>query len=183
MLYLSAALRFSLCWILLIERQLVYRLPCPIGRQSSAEIGQQGRLLINPTRASIHQQVLLYYCYNRCQEYESTRLDSEQYSKSNNKCHPIIFKDHDCVQGIWRKKTEELPTVVPRRWMSAGLSWRTEIIFLSRTEVYQQKSDMDDYPVCWERNILSATRTVFQPSTLLLIYTNIYQIIALVRVR
>lgn len=41
---------------------------------------------------------------------------------------------------------------------------------------------MDDYPVCWEWNILSATRTVFQPSTLLLIYTNIYQI-ALVRVR
>lgn len=100
MLYLSPALRFSPCWILLIEGQLVYRLPCSIGRQSSAEIGQRGSLLINPTCASIHQQVLLYYCYNWCQEYESTRLDSEQYSKSNNTCHPIIFKDHDCVQGI-----------------------------------------------------------------------------------
>lgn len=84
MLCLSLALRFSQSWILLIEGQLVYRLRCPVGRQNTAMIGQQGRLLINPTPAPIYQQVLLYYCYYWCQEYERTRLDAEQNCKSNN---------------------------------------------------------------------------------------------------
>lgn len=94
LLYVRAALRFSCSWILRIEGQLVYRLARPVGRQSSAVIGQRGRLLINPTPTPIYQQVLLYYGYSRCQEYESTRLDAEQDCKSNDWCHPIIFKDH-----------------------------------------------------------------------------------------
>lgn len=34
-----------------IEGQLVYRLWCLVGQQSSATIGKQGSLLINPTLA------------------------------------------------------------------------------------------------------------------------------------
>lgn len=84
MLHLSLALRFLLSWILHTEGHLDYRLPRHVGRQSSAMMAQHGRLLINPTLAPICQQVLLYYSFRWCQQYESTRLDAEQNCKSNN---------------------------------------------------------------------------------------------------
>ena len=37
--------------MLFIEGEMVYRQPCPILLQSSVMIGQQGRLLVNPTLA------------------------------------------------------------------------------------------------------------------------------------